>query len=181
MVEKVLRYQRCGSLRNAHISLVHLFFSNAYPFKYYTIFTAEFYSCCHIMIVILPNVGTAATLLYVNRELTYTTRLADSAARILRAGGGTRNVLYSGDFGQRLLAVLYALSRTWPSGKNASITACGSRVLISPSILRTTTPLPHRIARHCDPQRLRIFPPRRLHSLQPSKDFCSPHLMMYIS
>ena len=42
---------------------------------------------------VLPNHGMGATLLYANRELTYTPCLTYSAARTLRTGGGSRNAL----------------------------------------------------------------------------------------
>ena len=41
----------------------------------------------------VPNHGMGATLLYANRELTYTPCLTYSAARTLRTGGGSRNAL----------------------------------------------------------------------------------------
>ena len=60
-----------------------------------TIFTASFYSCYHKYndSNTVLNHRMATILLYANRELTYAPSLAYSAARTLRAGGGTRNAL----------------------------------------------------------------------------------------
>ena len=66
-----LRYQRMRML--AFISLFPRLFSR--PFKVYTNFTAEVYSYCYTVNDSSPvpiNHGLAATLAYVNRELTST-------------------------------------------------------------------------------------------------------------
>ena len=69
-------------------------FSSPCPFKSYTFFTAEFYSCYYICSDsnTVPNHRMAATLLNANRVLTCTHCLPYSTATTLRAGGGTRNV-----------------------------------------------------------------------------------------
>ena len=113
----------------------------------------------------VPNHGTAATLAYVNRELTSTLVFLISPRGPCGREEEHAMRYYSGGFGQLFLAIPSALGRTSLPGYNASITARGSRVFISPPNSGRTPP--PRIARDCDPLRLRIFAPLCLRSLQP--------------
>ena len=100
------------------------------------------------------NHGLAATLAYVNRELT--NALVSLVSPRGPYGREEEHAMryYSGGLGQRFLAIPLALGWTWLLGYNASI------------ITRRPRP-PPRSARHCDPLRLRIFAPRNVRSLQP--------------
>ena len=168
---KVSLHCREGSTLSAHanVCVMCVFrFSRVIffrPFKFYTLFTTETYSCYHTFkdSSSIPHHGIAATLAYVNRELTNTIvfLMSPRGPYEREEKHAVRN--YSGGFGQRFLAIPSALGRTWLLGLNASITARGSRVSISPpNSGRTPSP---RIARHCDPLRLRIFAPRNVRSL----------------
>ena len=94
---KVSLHCQEGSTPSSHANacLICIFrFSGVFfcPFKFYTIFTEDFYSCyyknyCNTVL----NHGMAATLFYANRGLTYTPSIAYFAARTLRAEGETRN------------------------------------------------------------------------------------------
>ena len=149
------------------------------PFKFYTIFAADVYSCNHKNDSnTVLNHRMSATLLYSNRGLTYTSCLAYSAARILRAGGRTRNALLQRRFWSALIRNSFRVGPDVASRIKCKYNCARiSRLYLASDFL--TTP-PPRIARHCDPLRLGMFAPRRLRSLQPG-DVCSPHLMMYIS
>ena len=121
------------------------------PCKVYTNFTAEVYSYSSYVPI---NHGLAATLAYVNRELT--NALVSLVSPRGPYGREEEHAMryYSGGLGQRFLAIPSALGWTWLLGYNASI------------IARRPRP-PPRNARHCDPLRLRIFAPRNVRSLQP--------------
>ena len=119
---KVYLHCREGSTLSAHANacVMCVFrFSRVFfrPFKFYTIFTAEVYSCLSYNNgSSVPNHGIAATLAYVNRELTNTLVFL-----MLPRGPYGREeehamFYYSGGFGQRFLAVPSALGRTWLLG-----------------------------------------------------------------
>ena len=128
---------------------------------------------------VLINHGIVAILTYVNRELTNTLVVLMSPRGPYGREEERAMRYYSGGFGQQFLAIPSALGWTWLLGKKCKYNCARiSRLYLAPNSGRT---LPPRIARHCDPLRLRIFAPRNVRSLQPSKDSCSPHLMMYIS
>ena len=133
------------------------------PFKVYTNFTEEVYSYFYTVSVPI-NHGLAATLAYVNRELTNTLVSLVSPRGPYRREEEHAMRYYSGGLGQRFLAIASALGWTWLLGYNASIIARRPRVPISPP---KSDPPPPRSARHCDPLRLRIFAPRNVRSLQP--------------
>ena len=115
IVEMALRYQRMRML--AYISLFpRLFFR---PFKVYTNFTAEVYSYYYTVNNSSPvpiNHGLAATLAYVNRELTNTLVSLVSPRGPYRQEEEHAMRYYSGGFGQRLLAIPSALGWTWLLG-----------------------------------------------------------------
>ena len=106
---KVSLHCREGSTLPAHanacvmcvfrFSRVFFFFSR--PFKFNTIFTAEVYSCYH---------GIAATLTYVNRELTNTLVFLMSPRGPYGREEQHAMRYYSGGFGQRSLAIPSALA-----------------------------------------------------------------------
>ena len=154
IVERTLRYQRYDTLRNV--------FNSLFPVRSSVIlFLQESFTT-------VPKHGTAATLLYANRELTYTPCLAFSAARTLRAGGETRNALLQRRFRS---AISRSTLRVGPDVA-PGIKCRYNRVEISRLYLAydlwTPPPL---IAHNCGPQRLRTFSPRRLRLLQLSKVF----------
>ena len=122
---------------------------------------------------------TATTLLYANRGRTHTPCLAYSAARTFRAGGGTRNALLQRRFWSAVARNSIRVGPDVASGMKCKYKCARISRLYLAAEFQTNPP--PRIARHCDPLRHRIFAPRRLRSLQPGKDVCSPHLMMYIS
>ena len=117
----------------------------------------------------VPNHGMAGTLLYPNRGLTYTPCLAYSAARTLRAGGGTHDALLQQRFWSAIARSSLRVEADVASGIKCKYNCARISRLYIASEFRTN-PRP-RIARHCDPLRLRIFAPRRLRSLQPGKTF----------
>ena len=119
---KVSLHCRGGSTLSAHANacVMCVFrFSRAVffscPFKFYTIFTAEFYSCYHTVndSSSIPHHGLAATLAYVNRELTNTLAFLMSPRGPYGREEEHATRYYSGGFGQRFLAIPSALCRTW--------------------------------------------------------------------
>ena len=80
------------------------------PSMVYTIFTAEASSS------VLINHGIAATLAYVNRELTNTLVFLMSPQGPYGRGEENAMRYYSGGFGQRFLAIPSALGWTWLLG-----------------------------------------------------------------
>ena len=161
---------RDGSTLPAHENACVYFAFLAFffrPFKVFTNFTAEVYSYYYTVNNSSPvpiNHGLAATLAYVNRELTNTLVSLVSPRGPYRREEEHAMRYYSGGFGQRFLAIPSALGWTWLLGYNASIIARRPRVSISPP--KSEPPSP-RSARHCDPLRLKIFAPRNVRSLQP--------------
>ena len=133
-------------------------FSGPCPFKFYTIFAREFYSCQYTV----PNHGMGAPLLYPNRELTYTTCLTYSVARTLRTGGESRDALLQRRFRSAISRSFLRVGPDVTSGIRCEYNCEWISRLYLASDLRTTPP-PNRD--HCDPQRFRTFPPRRLRSL----------------
>ena len=102
----------CECLLNVRISLFpRLFFR---PFKFYTIFTEEICSCYHNVndSNSVPNHGIAATLAYVNRELTNTLVFIMSPRGLYGREREHAMRYYSGCFGQRFFAIPSALGRT---------------------------------------------------------------------
>ena len=172
--------QRCDTLRNAHILLFPPFVVQPLPVHllYYLNSRVLLTIVCKI-IVILPNHDTAAKLPYLCKpraDLFF--RLPCTAARVLQAGGGTRNALLQ----RRLWSAIFRSTLCVEPDVALGIKCEYNRARISRLYLASDSsddPLPPQIARHCDPQRLRIFPSPRLCSLQPSKYFCSPYLMMH--
>ena len=160
--ERVLRYQRCDTLRNAQITLFAPFLFPAPARSNYILFLQES-STPAIIGNTLPNHGIAPTLLYTNRELTYTLCLAYSAATTLRAGGGTRNVLLQRRFRSAISRSSFRVGPDVAPGIKCKYNCARISRLYLASDLRTIPPPPNRD--HCDPQRLRIFPPRRLRSV----------------
>ena len=120
---KVSLHCREGSTLSAHANACAMCvfcFSRVFlrPFKFYTIFTAEVYSCYHTVndSISVPNHGIAATLAYVKREL------ANDLVFLMSPRGpyGREEEhpmrYYSGGFGQRFLAICSARARTWLLG-----------------------------------------------------------------
>ena len=105
------------------------------PFKVYINFTAEVYSYYYTVnnsSSVPINNGLAATLAYVNRELT--NALVSLVSPRGPYGREEEHAMryYSGGLGQRFLAIPSALGWTWLLGYNASIIARRPRVSISP-------------------------------------------------
>ena len=96
------------------------------------------------------NHGIAATLAYVNRELTNT--LVSLVSPRGPDGREEEHAMryYSGGLGQRFLAIPSALGWTWLLGYNASIIARGPRVSISPPKSEPPRPGSLVIATPCD-------------------------------
>ena len=161
---------RDGSTLRAHENAcVYFAFPASFsrPFKVYTNFTAEVYSYYYTVnnsSSVPINHGLAATLAYVNRELTnaFVSLVSPRGPYGREEEHAMR--YYSGGLGQRVLAIPSALGWTWLLGYNASIIARRPRVSISPP---KSEPPPPRSARHCDPLRLGIFAPRNVRSFQP--------------
>ena len=132
---------REGSTLSAHENAcVYFAFPASFfrPFKVYTNFTAEVYSYYYTVnnsSSVPINHGIAATLAYVNRKLI--NALVSLVSPRGPYGREEEHAMsyYSGGLGQRFLAIPSALDWTWLlEKKNASITARGSRVSISPRI-----------------------------------------------
>ena len=106
---KVYLHCREGSTLSAHANacVMCVFrFSRVFfrPFKFYTIFAAEVYSCYHIPgndSSSVPNHGIAATLAYINRELTNTLVFLMSPRGPCGWEEKHATRYYSGGFGQR--------------------------------------------------------------------------------
>ena len=129
-------------LRSVRISLFpRLFFR---PFKFYTIFTAEICSCYHTVngSSSVPNHGIAATLAYVNQELTNTLVFLMSSR--VRAEGGTRNALLQRLFRSAISRDSFRAEPDVASGiKFKYSSARISRLYLAPE-LRTNPPAPNR-------------------------------------
>ena len=113
----------------------------------------------------VPNHGTAATLAYINRELTNTLVFFISPRGSCGREEKHSMRYYSGgsvsDFSQ-------FLPRWTGRGSRDKMQVYLRTDLTSLSRLRIPDePPPPRIARHCDPLRLRIFALRNVRSLQP--------------
>ena len=105
------------------------------PFKVYTNFTEEVYSYYYTVnnsSSVPINHGLAATLAYVNRELTnaFVSLVSPRGPYGREEEHAMR--YYSGGLGQRFFAIPSALGWTWLLGYNASIIARRPRVSISP-------------------------------------------------
>ena len=113
---------RDGSTLSAHENaFVYFAFPASFfrPFKVYTNFTAEVYSYYHIVndgSFVPKNLGIAATLAYVNRELTNT--LVSLVSPRGPYGQEEEHAMryYSGGLSQRFPAIPSALGWTWLLG-----------------------------------------------------------------
>ena len=161
---------RDGFTLSAHENAcVHFAFPASFfrLFKVYTNFTEEvdsYYYTVNNSSPVPINHGLAATLAYVNRELTNTLVSLVSPRGPYRREEEHAMRYYSGGFGQRFLAIPSALGWTWFSGIKCKYHCAQTSRLYLASEIR---PPPPRSARHCDPLRLRIFAPRNVRSLQP--------------
>ena len=123
------------------------------PFKVYTNFTAEVYSYYYTVnnsSSVPINHGLAATLAYVNPELT--NALVSLVSPRGPYGREEEHAMryYSGGLGQQLLAIPSALGWTWLLGYNANIIARRPRVSISPPKSDPPRPEALVIATPCD-------------------------------
>ena len=132
----------CECLRNVRISLFPRLFLR--PFKFYTIFTAEICPCYHTVndSSSVPNHGIAATLAYVNLELTNTLVFLMSSR--VRAGGGTRNALLQQLFRSAISRDSFRAGPDVASGIKCKYNCARiSRLYLAPE-LRTNPPAPNR-------------------------------------
>ena len=123
------------------------------PFKVYTNFTQEAYSYLYTVnnsSSVPINHGLAATLAYVNRELTTTLVSLVSPRGPYRREEEHAMRYCSGGLGLRFLAIPSALGWTWLLEYNASIIARRPRVSISPPKSDPPRPEALVIATPCD-------------------------------
>ena len=143
-----IRYQRMRVL--ASISLFPRLFSR--PFKVYTNFTAEVYSYFYTVnnsSSVPINHGLAATLAYVNRELTNALVSLVSPRGPYRREEEHAMRYYSGGLGQRFVAIPSPLGWTWLLEKKCEYN-CAQSVSISPPKSEPPRPEALVIATPCD-------------------------------
>ena len=154
---KVYLHCREGSTLSAHANACvmcifrfsRLFFR---PFKCYTMFTAEVYSCYHTMMVVLYQTMAPLRHCLCKPRADQYSCLPFFAARTLRAGGGTRNALLQRRFRSAISRNSFRVGPDVASGIKCKYNCARISRLYLASEFRTNPPHPKSLvnASPCD-------------------------------